>query len=150
MNVAALIFDELEVDGLHLGNAVYEEILSIYRAAMANKSDMSMSELINHPNPDVCNTTIEILTADDNYVESALWEQKEVHVSSESEMLANGVPKVLMLFKTKILSERISELEAALSREGLSEEEECEIMQQLTACNRAKVLVAKRLQRLVI
>lgn len=150
MNVAALIFDELEVDGLHLGNAVYEEILSIYRAAMANKSDMSMSELINHPNPDVCNTTIEILTADDNYVESALWEQKEVHVSSESEMLANGVPKVLMLFKTKILSERISELEAALSREGLSEEEECEIMQQLTACNRAKVLMAKRLQRLVI
>ena len=150
MNVAALIFDELEVDGLHLGNAVYEEILSIYRAAMANKSDMSMSELINHPNPDVCNTTIEILTADDNYVESALWEQKEVHVSSESEMLANGVPKVLMLFKTKILSERISELEAALSREGLSEEEECDIMQQLTACNRAKVLMAKRLQRLVI
>ncbi len=150
MNVAALIFDELEVDGLHLGNAVYEEILSIYRATMANKSDMSMSELINHPNPDVCNTTIEILTADDNYVESALWEQKEVHVSSESEMLANGVPKVLMLFKTKILSERISELEAALSREGLSEEEECEIMQQLTACNRAKVLMAKRLQRLVI
>ena len=150
MNVAALIFDELEVDGLHLGNAVYEEILSIYRAAMTNKSDMSMSELINHPNPDVCNTTIEILTADDNYVESALWEQKEVHVSSESEMLANGVPKVLMLFKTKILSERISELEAALSREGLSEEEECEIMQQLTACNRAKVLMAKRLQRLVI
>ena len=37
-----------------------------------------------------------------------------------------------------------------LRRQGLSDEQESEIMQQLTACNRAKVLMAKRLQRLVI
>ena len=150
MNVAALIFEELDVDGLQLANTTYEEILAVYRRAMSEGRMPSMPELVNHPNPEVCNAAIEILTSDDNYVESALWEQKEVHTSTESEMLSNGVPKVLMLFKTKILSERIRALEAELNREGLSDEQESEIMQQLTACNRAKVLMAKRLQRLVI
>ena len=150
MNVAALIFEELDVDGLQLANTTYEEILAVYRKAMSEGRMPSMPELVNHPNPEVCNAAIEILTSDDNYVESALWEQKEVHTSTESEMLSNGVPKVLMLFKTKILSERIRALEAELNREGLSDEQESEIMQQLTACNRAKVLMSKRLQRLVI
>ena len=150
VNVASLIFDELEVDGLRLANATYEEILSVYRAAIREGRMPSMPELVNHANPEVCNTVIEILTEGDNYVESVLWEQKEVHTSSESEMLANGVPRVLMLFKTKILSEQIRALEAELAREDLSEEQLCEVMQQITACNRAKVMMSKRLQRLVI
>ena len=105
---------------------------------------------INHPDPEVCNAAVEILTADDNYVASDLWRRKEIHVESEAEMLSVGVPKAVTLYKSKVVEGMIRELQARLADASLSEPEQDEIVLRLAASNRVKVAIARNLQRLIL
>ena len=71
-------------------------------------------------------------------------------MTSDSEMLSNGVPKVIMLFKSKTVSRMINELQAELRRTDLSEEEQLELMLKLSHLNKAKVIIARKLDRLIL
>ena len=73
---------------------------------------------INHPDPAVCNAAVDILTSDDNYVPSKLWEQKEVHVESVEEILAQGVPKAVILYKSNAIKKLIDEQMQRLASGG--------------------------------
>ena len=106
---------------------------------------------LNHSDPEVCNLAVDILTSDDNYVPSELWRRKEVHVESDDEMLAVGVPKAVTLYKSKVIEGYIRELQARLAAdEELPDDTLREIMQRLAALNRAKVTIAHKLQRLIL
>ena len=105
---------------------------------------------LNHPDPEVCNASVDILTSDDNYVASELWKRKEVHVESEAEMLAVGVPKAVMLYKSKVIDGFIKELRAQLEKGDLSEDETSEIMQRMTRLNAARVSISHKLQRTIL
>ena len=150
LNVAAEIIRELDADDMHLENRAYDEILSVFRRSLAAGRQVEMHELVNHPEPDVCNAAVDIMTSEENYVESAIWTQKEVHMTSESEMLSKGVPKVIMLFKSKTVSRMINELQAALKRPDQSDEEQAELMKRLSQLNKAKVIIARKLDRLIL
>ncbi len=150
LNVATEIIRELDADSMQLENRAYNEILSVYRNAFAAGKTVEMHELVNHPEPDVCNAAVDIMTSDENYVESAIWAQKEVHTTSESEMLANGVPKAILLLKSKTLSRMFDELQSELRRAGLSDEEEKELMRKFVQLNKAKLVIARKLDRLTV
>lgn len=109
-----------------------------------------MHYFLNHPDPEVCNASVDILTSDDNYVASELWKRKEVHVESEAEMLAVGVPKAVMLYKSKVIDGFIKELRAQLEKGDLSEDETSEIMQRMTRLNAARVSISHKLQRTIL
>lgn len=150
VNVAAQIISELDEDGTQMSNPVYNEILSIYRRAYAEGRKVEMHELINNPDPDVCNAAIDIITSEENYVESAIWEQKEVHTTSEAEMLKEGVPKALLLFKSKSVARMIAEAQVKLSDKELSDDELLVIAEELAKLNRVKVMLAKKIKRLLL
>ncbi len=105
---------------------------------------------LTHIDPEVCDVSVDLLFSDDNYVASELWKRKEVHVESEAEMLAVGVPKAVALYKTKVIEGMIKELQTRLDDAELSEEVQSDVMQRLSALNRAKVTMAKKLQRLIL
>ncbi|MEF2792195.1 MAG: DNA primase, partial [Alistipes dispar] len=105
---------------------------------------------LNHIDPEVCNASVDILTSDDNYVPSQLWRRKEIHVESDAEMLAVGVPKAVTLYKSKVVEEMIKELQAKLGDESLPEEEQVALLQRLSGLNKVKVSIARRLQRLIL
>ncbi len=67
VNVATEIIRELDVDGLSLENATYNQILSMYRTLHAGGGAVEMQHFVNCPDVDVCNAAIEILTLEDNY-----------------------------------------------------------------------------------
>ena len=71
-------------------------------------------------------------------------------MTSESEMLSKGVPKVIMLFKSKTVSRMINELQAALKRPDQSDDEQAELMKRLSQLNKAKVIIARKLDRLIL
>ena len=73
-----------------------------------------------------------------------------MHVESEAEMLAVGVPKAVTLYKSKVIESLIRELQERLAGEALSEEEESDIVQRLNNYNRVKVAIARKLQRLIL
>lgn len=151
-NVAEVIFSELSDDHIEFRNPVYAKIMALYREqweALGTGVEVPAHLFLNHIDPEVCNASVDILTSDDNYVPSELWRRKEVHVESDAEILAVGVPKAVTLYKSKVVEGLIAELQARLAGE-LSEEKETEIMQRLAGYNRVKVSIARKLQRLIL
>lgn len=152
-NVAEVIFDELADGDLTFRNPKYDKIRAAYLEQWQQSGvgvEVPARLFTSHEDPEVCDTSVDLLTSEDNYVASELWKRKEVHVESEAEMLAVGVPKAVALYKTKVIEGLIKECRAKLDATGLSDEEEVEIMQRLSALNRAKVTMARKLQRLIL
>ena len=153
LNVAEVIFSELDTDGLQFTQPQCNAILQRYRELWQQSGvgvEIAAHNFTNHEDPEVCNCAVDILTSDDNYVASDLWRRKEIHVESEAEMLSAGVPKAITLYKSKMLERMFRELMAGLTDESTSEEEKSEIMRRLSALNNAKKLLSKRLDRLIL
>jgi DNA primase len=147
-NVASYIFDELDADGLTLELEPYKSIIEVYRAEwerLGEGVEVSPHTFINHHNAAICKTSIDLLTSDDSYVISKIWEQKEVHLETDEEQLSEGVPKVVVLFKWRTIDKHIQELKARLG----SEEDLEPIMQMLSKYQAARVAIAKKMGRLI-
>ena len=151
-NVAEVIFAELSDDNIEFRNPVYAKIMNVYReqwAQLGTGVEVPAHVFLNHIDPEVCNMSVDILTADDNYVPSELWRRKEIHLETDAEMLAVGVPKAVTLYKSKVVEALIKELQAKLDDE-LPDDEMKEIMQRLTGYNKVKVTIANKIQRLIL
>ena len=152
-NVAEVIFMELDSDGLSFSNPLYDKILATYREQwklLGTGAEVPAHFFLNHPDPEVCNVSVDILTSDDNYVASQLWRRKDIHVESDAEMLAVGVPKAVTLYKSKVIESYIKEWQAKLADESLTDEQVGEVIQRLAGFNKVKVTIAKKLQRLIL
>ena len=55
-----------------------------------------------------------------------------------------------MLFKSKTVSRMINELQAALKRPDQSDDEQADLMKRLSQLNKAKVIIARKLDRLML
>ena len=150
MNVAETILDEIAVDDMHFHNDVYEKIYQLYREAHNDKRILDPLELTTHNDIEVCNAATDLLFIDDQYAESEIWEKKEVHSATESEILGKGVPKAVQLFKTKFVTGMIAQLQTRLEDVNISEEEELEIAMEMARLNRLKQILAKKTNRLTI
>lgn len=152
-NVAEVIFGELSDDNITFRNPVYAKIMATYRAQWEQTGpgvEVPVRLFLNHVDPEVCNAAVDLLTADDNYVASELWRRKEVHVESEAEMLAVGVPKAVTLYKSKVIDSLIKELNARLADDTLADAEQEEVLRRLDGYNRVKVQIAHKLRRLIL
>ncbi len=151
-NVAEVIFSELSDDNIEFRNPVYTKIMAAYReqwTQLGTGVEVPAHVFLNHIDPEVCNMSVDILTADDNYVLSELWQRKEIHIDSDAEMLAVGVPKAVTLYKSKVIEALIKELQAKLDDE-LPDEEQKEIMQRLAAYNQVKKTIANKIGRPIL
>ena len=152
-NVAEVIFGELSDDNITFRYPVYAKIMATYRAQWEQTGpgvEVPVRLFLNHVDPEVCNAAVDLLTADDNYVASDLWRRKEVHVESEAEMLAVGVPKAVTLYKSKVIDSLIKELNARLADDTLTDAEQEEVLRRLDGYNRVKVQIAHKLRRLIL
>ena len=152
-NVAEVIFSELSDDSIVFRNPVYAKIMAAYREQweqLGTGVEVPVHLFINHVDPEVCNTAVDILTSDDNYVPSEIWKRKDIHVESDAEMLAVGVPKAVTLYKSKVIGGMIRDLQERLADEGLGEEEQDTLLQRLAGLNRVKVSIARKLQRSIL
>ena len=152
-NVAEVIFGELSDDNITFRNPVYAKIMATYRAQWEQTGpgvEVPVRLFLNHVDPEVCNAAVDLLTADDNYVASELWRRKEMHVESEAEMLAVGVPKAVTLYKSKVIDSLIKELNARLADDTLTDAEQVEVLRRLDGYNRVKVQIAHKLRRLIL
>ncbi len=152
-NVAEVIFDELSDGDLTFGNPTYEKIRHTYYEEWEKQGvgvEVPAHIFINHTDPEVCRLSVDILTSDDMYKVSDLWKQKEIHIESDEEMLAVGVPKAVALYKTKVIDAMIKRLQTQLSDSSLSEDDLEQLVLKLASLNNAKVMMSKKLQRLII
>ena len=153
INIATEILQNLEADQLTFANPIYQSILQTYREhwlRLGEGVEVPAQYFVNHPDPAVCNMAVDIMTSDDNYIASAIWAQKDVHIESEGEILTNGVPKAIMLYRSKVVERMINEQRERLKDPMISEEEEDECLQQLSKLNQVKLAIAKQSKRLIL
>ena len=153
INIAEEIFGNLDADQIVFSNPVYAEILATYRGLWQESGvgvEVPAQHFVNHSNPDVCNASVNILFSDDNYVASEMWRKKDVHIESESEILSIGVPKAIMLYRSKVVERMSQTIQSKLHDESLDEQQQGELMIQLDRLNQVKLAIAKELQRLIL
>ncbi len=153
INIADEIFRSLDDDNITFTNPIYESILQTYREQWVRLGlgvEVPAQYFVNHPDPEVCNMAVDIMTSDDNYVASRIWEQKEVHIESESEILAAGVPKAIMLYRSKIVERMINAQVERLASGELTEEESEECVMMLNRLNAVKRTLARESDRLIL
>ena len=150
MNVAETIIDEMEVDSMRFHNEVYNKIYDLYCTARKEGRILMPDELATHSDIEVCDAATDLLFIDDQYAMSEIWTKKDVHTTSESEVLGKGVPKAMQLFKTKFVTGMLAELSARLADNNISEEEELQIISEMTRINRLKTILSKKTNRLTI
>ncbi len=152
-NVAELIFTELDADNMRFENEVYNEILDLYRKEWQERGigqAVPMQSFVQHLNPAVIDAAIDLSTEGENYVVSELWRRKDVHVESDEEMLAAGVPKAITIFKSKAVERMIREQQRRLANEQLTDEEQAEVMRAISHLNQVRVKLAAKTQRLIL
>ncbi len=152
-NVADVIFTELGADNIVFRNKTYAKIMETYHEKWLETGigiEVPLHLFISHEDPEVCNATVNLLTEEDNYVPSQLWTKKDIHVESEAEMLATGVPKAVTLYKSKVVEEIIKQLQEKLSQPDLSEEEQEVLLKRFTNYNKVKVAISLKLKRLIL
>ncbi len=152
-NVAEVIFADLDADNLQFQNPLYNEILQTYRREWelsGSGVEIPTRHFVNHLNPEVCKAAVDILSSDDNYVASEIWRLKEIHVESDMELLAAGVPRCMALYKSKVIERLVKELNDQLHNENLSDEQTSEILQRLSLLNSARVQLARKVDRLLL
>ena len=153
INVAAEILQSVVADQITFINPVLNKILTTYHEQWQQLGvgvEVPAQYFVNHADPEVCNMAVDILTSDDNYVASEIWKQKDVHIESEEELLAVGVPKAIMLYRSKIVSRMIDAYVARLQSDELSEDEALECMRQVDQLNKMKQTIAEMSQRLIL
>jgi DNA primase len=146
-NIATYIFDELDADGLSLEISPYNAIVAAYRAEwerLGEGVEVSPHIFINHHDAAVSKASIDLLTSDDSYVISKIWEQKEVHLTTDEEQLSEGVPKVVVLFKWRTLDKHMAELQRRMA-----EDDDSNIIQTFAKYQAARVAIAKKVGRLI-
>ena len=151
-NVADFIFSELDADQLTFVYPHYRTIYEEYRTESDRLGigvEVATHRFVNHSNPDVSRIVVDLLTSDDNYVISRIWEQKEVHIESAEEQLANGVPQVMDMYKLRTLERRIEENQRRLASPDVTDEEMSQIMAQLTKLHVARVKLAQVTKRVI-
>ena len=150
LNVADTIIDEMSMDDMYFNNGAYNKIYNLYRSAHESGRIVTPDELASHTDIEVCDAATDLLFIDDQYAMSEIWTKKDVHTTTEEEVLGKGVPKAILLFKTKAVLGMLAELQAKLHDESLSEEEQLEIVSKMVQLNRLKVKLARKTNRQTI
>ncbi len=150
LNVAEVIVSDLERNGITFHNPAYQTIYAEYASLWHGGERIEVNRFINHPDPEVCSAVVDLLTYDDNYIASKLWKKYDIVVETEQARLPVAVPRAVILYKSKIIENIISELRQKLSDENLPEEELERLTHQISALNTERIAISHRLSRLIL
>ncbi len=153
LNVAETILSDLDANGFDFQTPVYHSILQTYRELYAQSGrgvEIPQYHFVNHPDPDVCNAAVDLLTSEDNYVASKIWEMHDMVVESEQERLGVAVPRAVILYKATAIKALIAKLTEDLKAEDNTEETEKNILYQISVLNEERRKISDRLERTVL
>lgn len=150
LNVAEVIISNLDQNGITMKNPTFRKIYEEYKSMREAQEPIEINHFINHPDPEVCNVVVDLLTYDENYPVSKLWKRFDIVVESEQDRLPTALPRAVILYKSKVIDDIIAELRLRLNDTSLSEEEQIEITQQISILNQERNSISKKLERLIV
>ena len=150
LNVAEVIISNLDQNGITMKDPTCRKIYEEYKSMREAQEPIEINHFINHPDPEVCNVVVDLLTYDENYPISKLWKRFDIVVESEQDRLPTALPRAVILYKSKVIDDIIAELYPRLDDPSLSDEEKDEITRQITILNQERKSISKKLERLIV
>lgn len=148
LSVAETIIGDLEMDNIEMHDPLYRQIYEEYATLYKEGGAPVPNHFINHPSPEVASLVVTLLTEEETYAPSRMWERYEIRISTERERLAEAIPKAITIYKSKVVSSIIGSLQKELT--GISTMEEAqEIMQRLGALNELRKDIYEKYLRTV-
>lgn len=159
LNVARTIIDELEVDGIEFDDKICGTIFREYKELLAElekeesdggeKRRITPLDFINHTNPRVSEFVITVMTDEDRYRSSRIWNKYNLLAPDEQQggwqpELDTVIPKTLALYKLKIIEKLIKSLTAKLE-----ETSDLNILKQINALNETRKGINKKYSRIL-
>ena len=149
LNVAEVIISNLDQNGITMKDPTFRKIYEEYKSMREAQEPIEINHFINHPDPEVCNAVVDLLTYDENYPVSKLWKRFDIVVESEQDRLPTALPRAVILYKSKVIDDIIAELSTRL-KNPISDEELDEITRQISILNQERKLISKKLERLIV
>lgn len=150
VNVAKLIFDELEVDNIELLYPTYATVFNIYKELLSGVKEgeeVSVEKLINHDKEDVVSFVVDVLSKSEKYIPSKIWAKIDAPVISEESSLNRAVPKSIELYKRHIIENMIKTLFAKL--QFLSEEESVKELHNFATLKQTSKIICEKYDRIM-
>lgn len=148
MNVGRTIIEELEIDNIEMKDELSRNICRSYRLALDGGEDTSQNSFLNHSDPLISHFTVDILSIDDRYRPSQIWQRHDESVVLERDNLDVAVPKAIALYKLKI----IDSIKADLVRQIASESDmslQLEMLSKVGALDRSRRLLCEKFSRIL-
>ena len=144
ISVAAYFVSDLEEDQLKFENPIYNKIFDEYKKATLNGQTVSESFFANHPDKEIAQTTILLITSP--YHLSENWEKNQIFVKLESDELKQNAIEILMAFKLRLIGKQLKEI--AKKMQHVTDEAEIFVLrQQHFELKKLEILIAKELNR---
>jgi DNA primase len=147
ITVAELIIHELQHDNIELENPVYA---TVYREFVNHVNNLHVvpdqKVFINHEDPAISSLTTDLISSP--YTLSN-WEQHEIYITTEEEMLRKSVYNAIYALKSRRLEIMIHDIQKRL-KEEISEEEMLTLMQTQHALIEAKKVFNALLGRIIV
>lgn len=119
-NIAKYVVDDLVEDEIEFKNSSYQKIFDEFKKALENDGIPKLSYLTSHPDSEISETVIEIVSFP--YDLSDNWEKNKIYVKTEEDQLKTLTKTTLLALKEKYLSKRLKEIELKLKEESDFEE----------------------------
>ena len=144
ISVAAYFVSDLEEDQLKFENPIYNKIFDEYKKATLNGQTVSETFFANHPDKEIAQTTILLITSP--YHLSENWEKNQIFMKLESDELKQNAIEILMAFKLRLIGKQLKEI--AKKMQHVTDEAEIFVLQQQHfELKKLEILIAKELNR---
>lgn len=126
ISISDFIIDDLENDGLSFNNPLYKIVVEEIKKSKETESVLTTSYFTNHPDPNLSNKVIELITSP--YELSDNWEKNKIFVKKEEDDLFNLALSSLMSYKSRLISKKLKSITEQMKNN--SDDAEIYLLQQ--------------------
>lgn len=150
LNVAETIIEELEIDRIELRNPVYKSVFEEYTRLLkeSEENQVDIHRFINHASVEIARFAVDVATKDEVYRPSKIWSRFEDSIVSEAENLDIAVPKVIAVYKLKVLSDLTRGLFSRMEASA-SEEETLELLRAVKSLDDSRKVICQKYSRIL-
>lgn len=150
VTVAMYMFDELENDGIKLGNALYQSIIDAYKKRRAESAFSPERYFLHHPDAGIARLATDLVT--DKYTLSKV-HSKMKRVETDAERLNDLAPRLIYEYKNSIILDLIKHKlrDMKIASDAKDYARASEIMKEYADLENVKNQLAKTLgERIII
>ena len=150
VTVGQHIINEILDDDLDFKNLMYKKVFDEYRRLNELSAEIDNRTFLNNPDSEISKVAVDLLSSP--HTLSKIWAKHHSLVAEEDDFLAHAVPKVILVYKSKVMQIAIQKFHDELKHlDPKSQPEDVtSILTKLVTLNELKKIISKELDRIIM